>query len=120
METKFKLKLPPKNKEISLTKFSHKGWDFYSHTEYMMNSVDLDLLCKENESAKLYIDHLPEVFYGYNRLFLANKEKNFCYEFNPLQFMAQTKYDIRQKLFDEKKNILYTPTSKSAISQNLG
>ena len=108
MESEFKLKLPPKNKEISLNKFSHKGWDFYSHTEYMMNSVDLDLLCKENKSAKLYIDHLPEVFYGYNRLFVVNKEKNFCYEFNPLQFMSLTKYDIRQKLYDDKK-IYYIP-----------
>lgn len=73
----YKIKLPPKNKEIPLKKFSHKGWDFYSHSEYMMNSVDLDLLCKEKDSCKLYIDHLPEVFYGYNRLFLVNKEKIF-------------------------------------------
>jgi type 2A phosphatase activator TIP41 len=104
----YKIKLPPKNKEITLKKFSHKGWDFYSHSEYMMNSVDLDLLCKEKDSCKLYIDHLPEVFYGYNRLFLVNKEKNFSYEFNPIQFMALTKYDIRKKLFDDKK-IYYVP-----------
>ena len=104
----YKLQLPPKNKEICLKKFSHKGWDFYHHTEYMMNSVDLDLLCKEKDSCKLYIDHLPEVFYGYNRLFIVNKEKNFSYEFNPIQFMAQTKYDIRQQLYDDKK-IYYIP-----------
>ena len=107
-QKKYLLKLPPKNKEISLNKFSHKGWDFYSHSEYMMNSVDLDLLCKENESAKLYIDHLPEVFYGYNRLFVVNELKNFCYEFNPLQFMSLTKYDIRKKLY-ENKDIYYIP-----------
>ena len=104
----YKLKLPPKNKEISLSKFSHKGWDFFSHTEYMMNSVELDLLCKENKSCKLYVDHLPEVFYGYNRLFLVNKEKNFTYEFNPLHFMSLTNYELRKKLFDEKK-IYYVP-----------
>ena len=108
MESKYILNFPPKNKEISLSKFSHKGWDFYSHSEYMMNSVDLDLLCKENISAKLYIDHLPEVFYGYNRLFVVNESKNFCYEFNPLQFMSLTKYDIRKKLYDEKE-IYYIP-----------
>ena len=108
MEQKYTLKLPPKDKEISLKKFSHKGWDFYSHSEYMMNSTDLDLLCKENEKSKLYIDHLPEVFYGYNRLFLVNESKNFCYEFNPLQFMSLTKYDIRKKLY-ENKDIYYIP-----------
>ena len=108
METKYSIKLPPKNKEITLSKFSHKGWDFYSHSEYMMNSVDLDLLCKEKDSSKLYIDHLPEVFYGYNRLYVVNESKNFCYEFNPLQFMSLTKFDIRQKLFDEK-DIYYVP-----------
>ena len=104
----YKIKIPPSNKEITLNKFSHKGWDFYNHTEYMMTSVDMDLLCKTNVESKLYIDHLPEAFYGYNRLFLVNKEKNFSYEFNPLQMMSQTKYEIRAKLFDEKK-IYYIP-----------
>ena len=108
MEQKYILNLPPKNKEISLKKYSHKGWDFFSHSEYMMNSTDLDLLCKENESSKLFIDHLPEVFYGYNRLFLVNEQKNFCYEFNPLQFMSLTKYDIRKQLYDDK-DIYYIP-----------
>ena len=108
MEQKYSINLPPKNKEILLNKYSHKGWDFYSHSEYMMNSVDLDLLCKENEKAKLYIDHLPEVFYGYNRLFVVNASKNFCYEFNPIQFMSLTKYDIRKKLYDNK-DIYYIP-----------
>ena len=116
MEENYKIILPPKNKEIFLKKFRHKGWDFYHHSEYMMNSAELDLLCKEKESCRLYIDHLPEVFYGYNRLFLVNKEKNFSYEFNPIQFMSLTKYDLRQKLFDEKKNILHTSTSQSSIS----
>jgi len=108
MEQKYSINLPPKNKEILLNKYSHKGWDFYSHSEYMMNSVDLDLLCKENEKAKLYIDHLPEVFYGYNRLFVVNPSKNFCYEFNPIQFMSLTKYDLRKKLYDNK-DIYYIP-----------
>ena len=80
----YKIKIPPSNKEIILNKFSHKGWDFYSHTEYMMTSVEMDNLCKTNIENKLYIDHLPEAFYGYNLLFLVNKEKNFSYELNSL------------------------------------
>ena len=50
----YKIKLPPSNKEITLDKFSHKGWDFYSHTEYMMPSVEMDNLCKTNIENKLY------------------------------------------------------------------
>ena len=49
----YKIKIPPSNKEIILNKFSHKGWDFYSHTEYMMTSVEMDLLCKTNVENKL-------------------------------------------------------------------
>ena len=108
MEKNFKIKLPPKDKEISFDKYSHKGWDFYNHSEYMMNSKELDLLSKNKDSTKLLIDHLPEVLYGYNRLYVVNKEKNFVYEFNPLHFLSYSKYDLRQKLFDEKK-IYYIP-----------
>ena len=77
MEELFKMKLPPNNKEITLNKFSYKGWDFYYHTENMMNSSDLDLLCRNKEEYKLYISHLPEIFYGLNRLFLVNQSKIF-------------------------------------------
>ena len=37
MEQKYILNLPPKNKEIALKKYSHKGWDFFSfriHDEF--------------------------------------------------------------------------------------
>ena len=117
MEELFKIKLPPNNKEITLNKFSHKGWDFYYHTENMMNSSDLDLLCRNKEEYKLYISHLPEIFYGLNRLFLVNRSKNFSYEFNPLQMLSLTNYSIREKLLKEKE-IYYIPIqAKSQYSK---
>ena len=117
MEELFKMKLPPNNKEITLNKFSHKGWDFYYHTENMMNSSDLDLLCRNKEEYKLYISHLPEIFYGLNRLFLVNRSKNFSYEFNPLQMLSLTNYSIREKLLKEKE-IYYIPIqAKSQYSK---
>ena len=114
MEEKYCLNLPPNNSEIILSKFNHKGWDFYSHSENMMNSKDLDILIKNKDESKLYINHLPEIFYGFNRLFLINKSKNFCYEFNPIQMLSLANYNLRKKLLKEKE-IYYIP--KQAKSQ---
>ena len=119
MEELFKMKLPPNNKEITLNKFSHKGWDFYYHTENMMNSSDLDLLCRNKDQYKLYINHLPEIFYGYNRLFLVNKSKNFSYEFNPIQMLSLTSNTIRQKLLKEKE-IYYIPNQAKSQYSKIG
>ena len=117
MEDKYILNVPPNNKEIELSKFSYKGWDFYSHTENMLNSKDLDILIKNKEENGLYISHLPEIFYGFNRLFLLNESQNFCYEFNPLQMLSLTNNNVRQKLLKEKE-IYYIPTqAKSQYSK---
>ena len=117
MEEPYKLNIPPNNKEISLNKFSHKGWDIYYHTQNMLNSADLDKLCRNKEEYKLYVNHLPEIFYGFNRLFIVNKSKNFSYEFNPLQMLSLTSYEIRQKLLKEKE-IYYIPLqAKSQYSK---
>jgi len=109
MDEKYTLNLPPNNIEIELSKFSHKNWDFYTHTENMMNSKDLDLLIKNKDKNGLYINHLPEIFYGFNRLFLVNKSYNFCYEFNPLQMLSLVNNKIRNKLLKEKE-IYYIPS----------
>jgi len=117
MEDKHILNVPPNNKEIELSKFGYKGWDFYSHTENMLNSKDLDILIKNKEENGLYISHLPEIFYGFNRLFLINESCNFCYEFNPLQMLSLTNNNIRQKSLKEKE-IYYIPTqAKSKYSK---
>ena len=117
MEEKYCLNLPPNNNEIILSKFNHKGWDFYSHSENMMNSKDLDILIKNKDENKLHINHLPEIFYGFNRLFLINKSKNFCYEFNPLQMLSLANYSLRKKFLKEKE-IYYIPNqAKSQYSK---
>ena len=117
MDEKYTLNLPPNNIEIELSKFSHKNWDFYTHTENMMNSKDLDILIKNKDENKLHINHLPEIFYGFNRLFLVNKSYNFCYEFNPLQMLSLANYTQRKKLLKEKE-IYYIPNqAKSQYSK---
>ena len=117
MEDKYILNVPPNNKEIELSKFSYKGWDFYSHTENMLNSKDLDILIKNKEENGLFVSHLPEIFYGFNRLFLINESQNFCYEFTPIQMLSLTNYNIREKLLKEKE-IYYIPIqAKSQYSK---
>ncbi len=119
MEALYKLVLPPNNKEIILNKFSHKGWDFYTHTENMMNPPDLDLLCRNNVEHTLSTSHLPEIFYGFNRLFLVNESKNFSYEFNPIQMLSLTSNTIRQKLLKEKE-IYYIPLKAKSQYSKIG
>ena len=117
MEDNYSLNVPPNNKEITLSKFSYKGWDFYSHTENMLNSKDLDILIKNKEENGLFVSHLPEIFYGFNRLFLINESQNFCYEFTPIQMLSLTNYNIREKLLKEKE-IYYIPIqAKSQYSK---
>ena len=117
MEEKYIVNIPPNNKEIELSKFSYKGWDFYSHTENMLNSKDLDILIKNKQENGLFVSHLPEIFYGFNRLFLINESQNFCYEFSPIQMLSLTNYNIREKLLKEKE-IYYIPfQAKSQYSK---
>jgi type 2A phosphatase activator TIP41 len=119
MEGIYKLNIPPNNTEISLTKFSHKTWDFYSYKGNMLNSSDLDILCKNKEENKLYVGHLPEIFYGFNRLFIVNESKNISYEFNPLQMLSLTSNTIRQKLLKEKE-IYYIPLKAKSQYSKIG
>lgn len=40
---------------------------------------------------------------GFNRLFVINEEKNLLYEFNPLEALTMTNFDLQKKyLFPDK------------------
>ena len=117
MEKNFLIKVPPNDKKIPLSKFSFKGWDFYYHSENMLNSSDLDLLTKDKDTNELHISHLPEIFYGYNRYYIINEAKNFCYEFNPLQMLSLTNNTIRQIWLDKKDIYYIPPPQKSQFSK---
>lgn len=91
------------NKEINLEHFESNSWEFYYHQENMLSSKEL-----EEIQSKLKVAHLPEIFYGYNRFYMVNKELNFCYEINPLQMIDLTSYEVRNALF-EKQEIYHLP-----------
>ena len=101
------LELPPNNKKIPFKKYSFKNWDFISHIGHMMPTNEInEIILKSN---LLKVKHLPEIFNGYNRLFVINKENNFVYEFSPFQMLNLTNYEIRKENYDNKI-IYYNPS----------
>ena len=101
------LELPPNNKKIPFNKYSFKNWDFISHIGHMMPTNEInEIILKSN---LLKVKHLPEIFNGYNRLFVINKENNFVYEFSPFQMLNLTNYEIRKENYDNKI-IYYNPS----------
>jgi type 2A phosphatase activator TIP41 len=111
---KVTINLPPNNKTIELNKFSHKNWDFYSHKEYMMPSTEMDLLIKNKH---IEVSHLPEIFFGYNRLYLVNKSLNFSFEFSPLQMIDLSLYSKRKEFLNNNL-ILYEPPDVKVLHEN--
>jgi hypothetical protein len=101
------LELPPNNKKIPFKKYSFKNWDFISHIGHMMSANEINEVLLQNNLLK--IKHFPEIFNGYNRLFVINKENNFVYEFSPFQMLNLTNYEIRKENYDNKI-IYYNPS----------
>ena len=101
------LELPPNNKKIPFKKYSFKNWDFISHIGHMMSANEINEVLLQNNVLK--IKHFPEIFNGYNRLFVINKEYNFVYEFSPFQMLNLTNYEIRKENYDNKI-IYYNPS----------
>ena len=110
------LELPPNNKKIPFKKLSFKNWDFISHIGHMMSASEINEVLLQNNLLK--IKHFPEIFNGYNRLFVINKENNFVYEFSPFQMLNLTNYEIRKENYDNKI-IYYNPNEvKTKISNS--
>lgn len=96
--------LPPNNRTIKLERYQEGNWEFYWSNEKMMQSKEMDLLVKE-----IKVSHLPEIFFGYNRLYMVNKGDDFVYEINPLEMINLTSFDERNKM-KENDIIYYEPT----------
>ena len=104
-ETDIILKLNPFNKEIKFKKYEYNNWEFVYNNGILIPSKDVNELIKNNI---LFVNRLPELIFGYNRMYLINKSKNFIYSFNPIDMINLIKYDIRKTKFDNKE-IYYNP-----------
>lgn len=51
-------------------------------------------------SDKVGIMGLPEVFYGSNHFFVANKDLNILLDFNSVDSLSYSGYDKRKAFFD--------------------
>ena len=91
------LKLNPFNKEIKFKKYEYNNWEFIYNNGVLIPSKDVNELINKNI---LKINRLPELIFGYNRMYLINKSKNFVYSFNPIDMLNLTKYDIRKEKFN--------------------
>ena len=46
---------------------------------------------------------MPEVVYGYNRLYIVNPEKDLLLEFSPIEALKLSAYAMQKKLIREDK-----------------
>lgn len=69
-------------------------------------------------SDKVGIDGLPEVFYGSNHLYIANKELNILLDFNSIDSLSFSGYEKRKSFLNPTsgKN-LYKEEEKPAATE---
>jgi len=77
---------------LKFEEFSQEGWTFYHTTSGMSSEKEMDQV-----SDKVGIMGLPSVFYGFNHLYVANKEHNVLIDFNAIDALSYSGYDKRKE-----------------------
>jgi hypothetical protein len=77
-----------------------KDWSFYSSVMSMSSDKLMDQL-----SDKVGIMHLPEVVYGSNYLYVSNSSWNIILDFNAVDSLSLSGYDIRNLFLNPKTGI---------------
>ena len=71
-----------------------QNWNFY-HSEYpMFSAKQLDQV-----SDVVGTMSMPEVFYGFNRLYITNKSKDILLEFAPIEALSLSSFAKREALY---------------------
>jgi hypothetical protein len=81
--------ISPKQK-IDFKKIEMEGWEFYSSNLPMFNTKELDQI-----SDVITTQTLPDIVFGYNRLFFVNKKRNFLYEFSPIDSLSLSSFALQ-------------------------
>lgn len=92
--------IQPKQK-VEFKKIEFGGWEFYCSSLPMFNTKELDQI-----SDVITTQTLPDIVFGYNRMYFVNKKRNFLYEFSPVDALSLSSFalqDIRLHP-DEKEN----------------
>lgn len=94
---------------VEFQKIDFEGWEFYSSSLPMFNT-------KEHNQIKDVIptQNLPDIVFGYNRLYLVNKKRNFLYEFSPIDSLSLASYALREQRLhpDEREESKLPPESE--------
>ena len=77
--------------EIEFDKIEFEGWEFYSSKKPMLSSKELDQL-----SDAIPTQTLPDILFGYNRLYMVNKRKNFLYEISPIDSLSLSAFELQK------------------------
>jgi hypothetical protein len=86
-----------------------KDWTFYSSVMSMSSDKLMDQL-----SDKVGIMHLPEVVYGSNYLYVSNPNFNIILDFNAVDSLSLSGYEIRNLFLNPKTGVnLFQMQSKA-------
>jgi hypothetical protein len=68
---------------ITFTKYEQSGWEFYHSVHQMFSTTELDQV-----SDQVGTMTMPEVFYGFNRVYFVCPDKDFILEFSPVDALS--------------------------------
>ena len=81
---------PKQSVEFQKTEF--EGWEFYISNKPMFNTKELDQIADV-----IPTQALPDIVFGYNRLFMVNRKRNFLYEFSPIEALKFSAFSVQDK-----------------------
>jgi hypothetical protein len=82
---------------IDFSKYSIKGWDFYHSVKPMFSAKELDIV-----SDQVGTMSMPEIFYGYNHLYIVRTDKDLLLEFSPIDILKLAAFDSQKIYYKEE------------------
>lgn len=122
-DKKVKVVMPTEEKDkkiqpqssIEFSKYEAGGWEFYHSVQGMSSEKEMDQV-----SDKVGIMGLPEVFYGFNHLYIANKEHNILLDFNAVDSLSFSGFEKRRQFFHPNGVDLFKKEKKEGNEEEAG
>lgn len=86
------ISIQPFKQQVTFDKLEFEGWEFYKSSLPMMNTKELDQI-----SDMIPTHTLPDIVFGFNRLYFVNKKRNFLYEFSPIDSLSLSSFALQAK-----------------------
>jgi hypothetical protein len=89
--------------KIEFQVYEAQGWQFHHSVTGMSSEKEMDQI-----SDKVGIMGLPEVFYGFNHLYISSKEHNIVLDFNAIDSLSYSGHNKREQFLhkDGKNNFV--------------